>query len=127
MDEKFNKGYEWVDNLMLKPVSRRDAWTSMFWQLYPGMKWGMVAVIMPIKKLDKKVSKLYYNMLPPLGVNRNIGKGWRMLPAKYQGLGLPNYTLECLITKINFLQKHWDIQTPPGELLRQEYEAFQIE
>ena len=75
VDEKFQNGYEWVDNLMLKPMSRRDAWTSMFRQLYPGMKWGMVAVIMPIKELDKKVGNLYYNMLPPLGVNRNIGKG----------------------------------------------------
>ena len=73
--KKLGKGYGWVDKLLAKPMARRDAWVSMFCQLYPAMKWGMVAVIMPVKKLEEKVGKLYYKMLPPLGVNRNIGKG----------------------------------------------------
>ena len=96
----------------------------MFQQLYPGIKWGMIAVIMPVKELEKKTGNLYYNMLPPLGVNRNIGKGWRMLPARYQGLGLPNYTLECLILKVNFLQKPWGNKLLPGGILKQECEVF---
>ena len=50
-----------------------------------------------------------------------------MLPPKYQGLGLPNYTLERLILKVNFLQKHLGSKSLPGEMLKQEYEAFQIE
>ena len=118
VDEKLGKGYVWVDKLLMKPMARRDAWMSMFCQLYPAMKWGMVAVIMPVKTLDEKVGKLYCNMLPPLGVNKNIGKGWRTLPSKYQGLGLPNYTLGVLISKLNLLQKHWNLSTPPGEMLR---------
>ena len=75
VDEILGKGYKWIDALMLKPMVRRDAWMSMFLQLYPGMKWGMVSVTMSVKEIDKKIGKLYYNMLPVLGVNRNIGKG----------------------------------------------------
>lgn len=36
---------------------------SMFRQLYPGMKWGMVTVVMFVKDLEEKAGRLYYNML----------------------------------------------------------------
>ena len=48
----------------------------MFWQLYPGIKRGMVAVIMPAKELEKKTNNLYYNIFSSLGANRNLRKGW---------------------------------------------------
>ena len=52
VDEMLGKGYKWTDALLLKPMARRDAWMSMFLQLYPGMKWGMVSVTMSVKEID---------------------------------------------------------------------------
>ena len=43
---------------------------------------------------------LYSQCLPILGVNRNIGTEWRMLPERYQGLGMPNYVMLCFAAKV---------------------------
>ena len=59
VDEMLGKGYKWVDALTVKPMARQDSWMSMFHQLYPGMKWGMVSVTMLVKEMDKRIGKLY--------------------------------------------------------------------
>ena len=64
------------------------------------MKWRAVAVVIPVGTLNEKVESFYYNTLLQFGVNRNLGKGSRILPTKYQGLWVPNFTLECFIKKL---------------------------
>ena len=103
VDNMVQKGLDWVDCLRTKPISRADAWLSFYLQLFPGMSWGLVTVCMSPLKLDKKFQKVYEKALPFLGVNRKIKCEWRTLPEMYQGLGLPNFPLIALSSKISFL------------------------
>ena len=76
------KGVDWVDKMNTRKVPCRDAWMSFLAQLLPGINWGMVAVVLSPEILQESYQSLYYKMLPLLGVNRDIGKEWRMLPEK---------------------------------------------
>jgi hypothetical protein len=58
-------------------------------------------------KLDAKFQKVYAKALPFLGVNCKIKREWRTLPEMYQGLGLPNFPLLALSSKIFFLRGNW--------------------
>ena len=89
VDEKLGKGYVWVDKLLMKPMARRDAWMSMFCQLYPAMKLGMVAVIIPVNSF---------------GVKAVYIRPYRIVER----------ALARKLTKSPVLQQHWHSGEPPG-------------
>ncbi len=86
-------------------------------QLFPAMSWGLVAVVLPPKKLEEMMQSLYFCVLLCLGVNKCITKEWRMLPERYVGLGLPNFVVIALAKKIFFLQCSWGALDAPGQML----------
>jgi hypothetical protein len=103
VDHMVQKGLDWVDCLRTKPISRADAWLSFYLQMFPGMSWGLVTVCMSPSKLDAKIHKVYEKAFPFLGVNCKIKRQWRTLPEMYQELGVPNFPLIALSSKISFL------------------------
>ena len=42
-----------------------------------------MAIILTPKELQKLYQDMYYNVIPLIGFNRNIGKEWRTLPERY--------------------------------------------
>ena len=78
-------------------------------------------------KLDKLMHSLYFQILPYLGINRHITKEWRMLPERYQGLGLPNFVVWSLAAKISFVQRHLGFNNAAGQMMMQAFEAFLME
>ena len=76
-------------------------------QLYPGMAWGLVSVVLAPKELNDTMQTLYAKILPLLCINRCITDAWRMPPEMYEGIGLPNFVVVAFATKIYFLQCHW--------------------
>jgi hypothetical protein len=107
MEAMIAKGEEWVDQLKTRPLPPRDAWLSFLVQLYPAMSFGLGCVIISPSTLDTMIQALYYKILPLLGINRCIAKGWRMLTARHQGLGLPNFVVDCFAAKVHFVQCQW--------------------
>ena len=49
-----------------------------------------------------------------------------MLPEMYQGLGMFNLNIDGLGARIFFLRQHWNMNTPISQILRQTFEAFQM-
>ncbi len=99
----------------------------MFLQLYPAMSYGLTTVIIPPKKLDALMGELYYKALPMLGINRCIARDWRLLSERYQGLGPPNFTTDCLASKLQYIQSKWGFASAAGTLTLHTYEAFLVE
>ena len=66
------KGFEWADRLTTRPLPAIDAWLSFTIQLHKAMSYGLGAVIIPPKRLEKLMHALYYWILPILNVNRCI-------------------------------------------------------
>ena len=115
------------DRILAKPLHRHNAWLSFFMQLYPGMLWGLVSVVLSPLKLNEMMQKLYYKILPILGINCCITKAWRMLPEIYQGLGLLNFVVIAFAAKVYFLQSHWGFEGATSDAMQFAYEAFLVE
>jgi hypothetical protein len=79
-----------------------------WYQLFPKLIYGTAAVNHSPQKLEDAFQSIWYKLLPPLCVNRNITKEYRMLSLRYQGLALLNPSIDALSKKIHLLQVHWD-------------------
>ncbi len=66
------KGLDWVDCLLSKPLPRRDALLSFYMQLFPGIWGGLVTICLSPCKLDSMFQKVYARALPFLGVSRRL-------------------------------------------------------
>ena len=60
-------------------------------------------------------------------MNRNIGKKWRTLPERYQGLGLPNFKVHALSKRIQFLHHKWDGNNSISKMAATTYKVFMVE
>ena len=54
-------------------------------------------------------------------------KEWEMLPERFHVIGLPNFVVLCLATKIFFIKWHLGFEEVVGDMMLQAYEAFLIE
>ena len=125
--EMTKKGVHGVDRMKTGKLPNKDAWMGSFAQLLPGINWGVVAVVITTKALQRCYQDLYYKMLTLLGINRNIGKEWRTLPERYQGLGLPDFEVHALSKMIHFLQHRWDGNKSTSKMTVATYKAFMVE
>jgi len=127
MEMMRKKGLDWVDKLQSRPLPTRDVWLSLLVQLYPGMAYGLASAVISPKKLDALIQAVYYKALPYLGINRCITRQWRCLIAMFQGLGLPNFVVDCFAAKVYFLQTTWGFESAVSKLMMHAYEAFMVE
>ena len=110
-----------------RPLLHDLAWKSFNHQLQPGMTWGLTTVVMPPQKLLAQFQRVYFKCLPSLNVNCHIKLPWRVIPEWYQGLGLPNFALVSLSSKLSFIQRTWGFTEVDSRSLMMGYESFMIE
>jgi hypothetical protein len=121
------KGYKWSRRVLTSKLHAKDAWFSFRTQAIMSVRYGLIPLMASRSSIDYTISKWYYHCLPALGVNRTIGHEWRTLPSEYQGLGLPNLSLEKLAESLHLLQHHWSRRTELGQALRLAFELVQVE
>jgi hypothetical protein len=121
------KGQKWSKRILASPLRPAEVWHSFRTQAIPAVTYGLMTLMMPRHELDDTFMKWYYSFLPSLGVNRNITREWRILPTSYQGLGLPQMSLEKLAMSIQYFQRHWGCVDEVGQALRSVFELTQIE
>ena len=127
VNEMAKKGYNWADRMKSRPLPHDLAWKSFNHQLQPGMTWGIATVVLPPEKLLEKFQRVYFKCLPSLNVNCHIELPWRLIPERYQGLGLTNFALVSLASKLAFLQRTWGFADVVSRSLVMGYESFMIE
>ena len=91
------------------------------------VRYGLVPLMATRNQIDMALGRWYFQCLPALGVNHNIRKEWRMLPLQFQGLGLPNLSLEKLADSLKLLQRHWGTNSDLGRALKCSFELIQVE
>ncbi len=129
VNEMAKKGYNWADWMKSRPLPHDLAWKSFNHQLQPGMTWGIATVVMPpqTQKLLAQFQRVYFKCLPSLNVNCHIELTWRFIPEQYQGLGLTNFALVSLTSKLVFIQQTWGFTDVDSRSLMMGYESFVIE
>lgn len=121
------KGYKWVNQILVSNLCPADVWQSFLSQALPFVGYGLHPLMSSCTVMDKAFNDWYYKCFPALGVNRNITKEKKTPPTEYQGLGLPNMSLEKLTMFLQYLQKHWGSTTKYYTALRYTYELIQSE
>jgi hypothetical protein len=121
------KAKAWSSRVVSSPLTRAEVWQSFRTQAWPSVTYGLVPMMVSRATLDNAFARWYYSFLPALGINRNIAHQWRTLPTSFQGLGLPNISLEKLAASLQYIQRHWGCKNPYGTALRSIFELVQIE
>ncbi len=121
------KGQEWTRCIRCSTLTTYEIWQSFSSQAIPAVKYGLMTLMSYRQVVDDHFQSWYYQCLPSLGITRSISKVWRTLPIEFQGLGLPNMSLEKLAASLTFLRQHWNNHTAVGEALRGTYELCQLE
>jgi hypothetical protein len=101
------KGFIWANWMKSQPLPPSLAWQGFTHQLQPGMIWGLATVILSPHKLLEQLQRVYFKCLPFLNVNFDIDLPRHLIPEQYQGLGMENYALMSLASKLSFLQCSW--------------------
>ena len=127
LNHMIGKGFRWSTKVLASTLMPHDVWFSLKTQAIPSVRYGLVPLMATRSQLDDALSRWYYHCLPSLGVNRNIRKEWKTLPVQYQGLGLPNLSLEKLADSLKLLQRHWGTTSDLGMALRCSFELVQME
>ena len=120
-------GLEHAARLRSGHLHRREARLSVDLALMPKMLYGGVAISAIPTDLEKTFMKVYFHLLPSMGVNRNINQLLRMLPQMFQGLGRLNPNIEFLSAKISEILNNWDSHSVMGQMLKQAYQTFQLD
>ncbi len=121
------KGFIWADRLSSRPLPHAADWTSFTLQLYPGMVWGIATVVLSSRELFIATKPVFYKCLPFLGVQRHIELPWRTLPECFQGIGLPNFSLVSLSSKLQLIQCIWGFKNAASMSPRMGYESFVVD
>jgi hypothetical protein len=127
LEHMLSKGYKWSTRVRHSKLAPTDAWFSFKTQAIMSVRYGLIPLMASRETIETKISRWYYHCLPSLGVNRSIGSEWKTLPFEFQGLGLPNLTLEKTADSLHLLQHHWGHNTELGRALRLSFELVQVE
>ena len=125
-DKKIKKiGIGWVSKLRSnKFVKPADGWLSLYIQLKPTLKWGLVCICNPPEELTTTIGLVQHAALSHLRVIQKIYKASRTLPSMFGGLEMFDLNADCLIKKVYFMRRHWKCQQAIGQMMRQAFESF---
>ena len=122
-----HKGHNWIRRIQKSTLDTQEIWQSFLTQAIPSVSYGLLTLMSYRQEIDDHFQSWYYQCLPSLGITRSISTVWRTLPIEFQGLGLPNMSLNKLAASLTFLQHHWNNHTAIGTALKGTYELCQLE
>jgi hypothetical protein len=88
---------------------------------------GLATVVLSPHKLLEQFQRVHFTYLPLLNLNCNIDLPWRLIPERYQGLGMANYALVSLAWKLSFLQCNWVFFATHSTAMMKGCKSFMVE
>jgi hypothetical protein len=88
------------------------------------MSWGLSTVVLSSHELYEATRPVYFKCLPLLGVQHHIKLPCCTLPKAYQDIGLPNFELHFLNSKLQLIQCIWGFNDAAYCSMLMGYELF---
>ena len=108
-------------------LSARLGWIAYKFKLWPGIRYGLSTLAMPLRIAQTTLQKENFLILPFLGVNRNVKREWRTLHRAFGGIGLLDLAVEHTICMINIFVQHYGAGTTVAMKYGASLEALQLE
>lgn len=115
LDRLFSKTERWTNDIKNGHLPSTLAWLSYRRQLWPGLRYGLGTLSNNYDDASTLLNRLEFQMLPLLGVNRHIRKGWRQLPQAFGGVGLLSLPLEQIICRCSLFIQHYRTPSSLGK------------
>ena len=104
----------WTKKNLNGHLPASHVWMSYIHQLGPGLQYGLGTLTNDLASAERCLQSAEYTLLPLLGVNRHIRRGWRTLHQTFGGIGLFDLPIEQLICRINLFQQHYGTPSSLG-------------
>jgi hypothetical protein len=117
----------WIARIKVGRLPVSFNWTSYIYQLWMGLRYGIGTLPADREETNGILQSSNRELLPYLGVNRNIRTGWRTLHRSFLGIGLFDFEIEMNIQRINLFLQHYDSPFDIGITLRATMELVQLE
>lgn len=100
---------------------------SYYQQLWAGLRYGLGSLSNSYAAAEQCLTKFDYNLLPYIGVNRNIKKEWRNLHSTFGGIGLLSLPIEQFICRTTLLLQHYNTPSIIGKKLTCSLHLLQLQ
>ena len=77
---------KWISKMKNGHLPARLGWVAYKIKLWPGVKYGLATLAMPMEIAQRTLQKEYFHILLFLGVNRNVKWKWRSLHCAFGGI-----------------------------------------
>lgn len=94
---------------------------------WPSLKYSMGTLLASVSDLHLVLDLKYFHILSYLGINRNIRKELRVLPAGFLGMGLYDLDIETTIAWVQLFVQHYRQPSLVGVTLQDSLEYLQLE
>ena len=118
---------KWISKMTNGHLSARLGWIAYKFKLWPGIRYGLSTLAMPMETAQKALSKENYLILPFLGINRNVKREWRTLHRAFGGVGMLDLVVEHTICMINIFVQHYGTGTTLAMKFTACLETLQLE
>jgi len=127
LTEMEEKASTWIRHIRNGHLPRHLAWQACKGTIMRSIAYPFPATTISTKQAFTAMQKFYRETIPTLGTNRNFPHELRYAPAKYNGLGLPNWKWEQEIAHVQELLTHGGSATLTGDFFRSQVEQVQVE
>jgi hypothetical protein len=102
---------KWISKTKNGHLPARLGWITYKFKLWPGIKYGLATLGMPLEITQKVLQCKNFHLLSFLGVNWNLKREWRTLHRAFGGIGLYSLPIEHTIAMINMIIQHYSTET----------------
>jgi hypothetical protein len=107
------------------PVSH--VWRSYCFQLRAQLVYALSTLSNDLAAAEHCLQQMEFRILPHLGVNRHIKKGWRHIHQTFGGVGLIDLPVEQFICRVNIFMQHYGTPSSLGHKLSTSIHWLQLQ
>lgn len=122
-----DKSFTWLNSIKNGHLPTSLVWMSYYQQLWPGLRYALGSLSNSLPAAEHCLDKFDFQLLPHIGVNRNIKKEWRLLHTTFGGIGLLSLPVEQFICRTSALLQHFNTDTIIGRKLTCSIHLLQLQ
>jgi hypothetical protein len=122
-----DKANGWLRSILNGHLPASHTWASYLHQLLPRLQYALGTLTNDLASAEQCLQSMEFKLLPHLGVNRHIKRGWRRTHQTFGGIGLLNLPIEQFICRINLFMQHYDTPSSLGHKLSASLHWLQLQ
>ncbi len=122
-----NQVEKWIDKMRNRHLPAKLGWIAYCFKLWVGVRYGLVALAMPLSVAKWVLKQQNFKLLAFLRVNCNVKREWRTLYRAFGRIGLFSFTVEQMIGRINNFTQHYEAGKTLAKKFTASLEALQLE